>query len=321
MKKNLLFGLLSIFAASTATSQVTTIAAARSTSNSITASSAPTVSVKGIVLNGSELGSIRYIQDATGGLAVFSSTANANINRGDSVTVTGPMIGRYGVLQVTTTTLNTAPLVVTKTSSNNTLPAPQVLTNSQFFATATAEPTESKLIRINGGTFQQSGNFSYGTSGMSYTLNYGSGNFVVARITSTNNPLVGTPIPTGAVDVIGIAGQFCGTVDGYTCTTGYQIIPRGLNDIIVSSVGINEVSKNINSLTVFPNPSSNTANFNLTNGEVAKFTQLSDISGRVIYSSTESTTSVDVSAFASGIYYLTVATDKHNYQAKLTINK
>lgn len=321
MKKNLLVGLLSIFAVTAAKSQVTTIAAARSNSNSITSTSAPTVAIKGIVLNGSELGSIRYVQDATGGLAVFSSTANTNINRGDSVTVTGPMVGRFGVLQVATTTLNSTPLVVTKTTSNNTLPAPQVLTNAQFFATATAEPTESSLIRINGGTFQQTGNFSYGTSGMSYTLNYGSGNFVVARITSTNNPLVGTPIPTGSVDVIGIAGQFCGTSAGYTCTTGYQIIPRDLNDIIPTAVGINEMSKNINSLSVYPNPSSNSVNFNLATGEFVKSTLLSDLSGRVVYSSNENTTKVDVSKFANGIYYLTVATDKQNYQAKISINK
>ncbi|MDX2174081.1 MAG: T9SS type A sorting domain-containing protein [Bacteroidota bacterium] len=320
MKKLLLSGVIALFAAGTANAQ-TTIAAARSMSTSITASSAPTVSIKGVVINGAELGSIRYIQDATGGMAVFSSTANASINRGDTVTVTGPMVGRYGTLQVATTSLNPAPLVVTKTSSAGVLPAPQVLTNSQFFTTATAEPTESSLVRINGGTFQQTGNFSYGTSGMSYTVNYASGNFVVCRITATANPLVGTPIPTGVVDIIGVTGQFCGAVDGYTCISGYQIIPRDLNDIIPSTVGLSEATKNVTSLSVYPNPSSSIINFNVSNGEIVKSTQITDLTGRVIFSSNENATLINVNTLSNGIYHLTVSTNKQNYQAKVTVAK
>jgi hypothetical protein len=321
MKKFLLTGVITSFASFAVNAQITTIAAARSQSNAITASSAPTVSTKGIVLNGSELGTTRYIQDATGGIAVFSSSATSTINRGDSITVSGPMVGRYGVLQIATTSLNAAPLVVTKTSSNNTLPAPTVLTNSQFFNTATAEPTESKLIRINGGTFAATGNFSYGTSGMSYTVNYAAGNFVIARITTSNNPLVGTPIPTGLVDIIGISGQFCGAVDGYTCILGYQIIPRNLNDLIVSSVGINETSNNVTSLSVYPNPSNTTVNFNLGSSETINSVSVTDIYGRVIYTSTENKPLVDVSTFANGIYNLTVLTDKKNYRSKISVTK
>jgi hypothetical protein len=319
MKKILLSGVIAFFAASSVNAQ--SIAAARSQANLITSSSAPTVSVKGIVLNGPELGTIRYIQDGSAGIAIFSSSLTTGLNRGDTVIATGPMVGRYGTLQVATTSLNPAPLTITKTSSNNPLPAPQVLTNVQFFQTATAEPTESELVRINGGQFAATGNFSYGTSGMSYTVNYASGNFVVARITTSMNPLVGTPIPTGLVDIIGITGQFCGAVDGYTCITGYQLVPRDLNDIIASAVGINEVSKNFTSLSIYPNPSSNTVNFNVAVGEEVKSTTISDLTGRVVFSSTENTTTVDVSKMANGIYNLSVSTNKQNYQAKVSVVK
>lgn len=318
MKKILLTGVIAFFACVSGNAQ-TTIAAARSMSTMITASSAPTVSTKGIVLNGSELGSIRYIQDGTGGIAVFNSTATAGINRGDSIKVTGPLVGRYGVLQIAfnNTLAPGFPVTVTKTSSNNPLPAPQVLTNTQFFATATAEPTESMLVRINGGTFLQTGNFA----ATSYTVNYASGNYVVCRITSSLSPIFGTPIPTGIVDIIGLTGQFCGAVDGYTCTTGYQIIPRDVNDFITTSVGINEATNKITSLSVYPNPSNSTVNFNLAAGEDVNFLTITDISGRIVFATNENTNSVNVSAFANGIYYLTVSTNKQNYRAKISVVK
>lgn len=322
MKKILLSGVIAFFAGASINAQ--TIAAARTQSSMITTSSAPSVAVSGAtVLNGPELGSIRYIQDGTGALAVFNTSAVASINRGDVVNASGALVGRYGVLQIAynSTLAPGVNVVVTKTSSNNPLPSPVVLTNSQFFTTATAEPTESSLVRINGGTFAATGNFSYGTSGMSYTVNYASGNFVVCRITSTANPLVGTAIPTGAVDIIGITGQFCGAVDGFTCTTGYQIQPRDLNDIIPSTVGVKESINNVTSLSVYPNPSNNTVNFNLGVGEEIKSINITDISGRTVLSSNNNASSVNVSSFANGIYYIAVSTNKQNYLAKIAVAK
>ncbi len=322
MKKILLTGAIAFFSGVCLNAQ-TSIAAARAASISITASSAPTVSTKGIVLNGPELGAMRYISDGTGGLAVFNTTAVANINRGDSIKVTGPLVGRYGVLQIAyNSTLSAASVIVTKTSSNNPLPTPQVLTNSQFFATSTAEPTESQLVRINGGTFAASGNFSYGTSGMSYTVNYGTGNFVVCRITTSLNPLVNTPIPTGLVDIIGITSQFCGSsAADFSCTTGYQIVPRDANDIIPSSVGIKEFGNTITYLSVYPNPSNGLVNFNLAASEIVKSITITDITGRVVLSSTENATNVNVSALEIGIYNIAVTTNKQNYIAKVCVAK
>ena len=46
------------------------------------------VTVRGIILNGDELGLIRYVQDNTGGIAVYSSSA-ASTKPGDDVEITG----------------------------------------------------------------------------------------------------------------------------------------------------------------------------------------------------------------------------------------
>jgi len=52
--------------------------------------SGATVTVSGVVTNGEELGTIRYMQDHTAGIAVYS-TEMSGVQRGDSVTVTGTL--------------------------------------------------------------------------------------------------------------------------------------------------------------------------------------------------------------------------------------
>ena len=54
-----------------------------------------TVTVSGIVTNGDELGIIRYIEDVTGGIAIYDLTTNNYLNgavRGDSITITGLLV-------------------------------------------------------------------------------------------------------------------------------------------------------------------------------------------------------------------------------------
>ena len=48
-----------------------------------------TVTVTGIVTNGDELGPIRYIEDATAGLAIYDPTVMTGVLRGEEITVTG----------------------------------------------------------------------------------------------------------------------------------------------------------------------------------------------------------------------------------------
>ena len=94
------------------------------------------VTITGIVTNGSELGPIRYIQDNTGGMALYDPTTLANAQRGDEITVTGTLVDYNGLMEmnpVTSYNIN---------SSNNTV-VPQLITPLQI-----GETTESELIPL-----------------------------------------------------------------------------------------------------------------------------------------------------------------------------
>ena len=99
------------------------------------------VTVTGIVTNGYELGVIRYVEDPTAGIAIYDITANnylANINRGDSITVSGTLVDYNGLLELNPTS---AAFIH---SNGNTLPTPQNVTPNQI-----GEATESELVQID----------------------------------------------------------------------------------------------------------------------------------------------------------------------------
>ncbi|MEZ5069490.1 MAG: phospholipase D-like domain-containing protein [Bacteroidales bacterium] len=171
-----------------------------------------TVTVSGIVTNGDELGTIRYVQDATAGLAIYSSQLSG-VERGDSITVTGTLKEYNNLLEMDPVT------GLTVHSSGNPGPAPLVLTPDEF-----DESYEGMLVRVNGAAFTSTGVFSR----TSYTIEAG-GESGQVYINSSGSELIGTPIPSGIVSVIGPLGQY---------QSNYQILPRDLDDI-VSSLKIN----------------------------------------------------------------------------------
>ena len=61
-----------------------------------------TVTVKGVVSNGTELGSIRYLQDGTAGIAIYGNTLTG-LTTGDSVTATGVLFDFSGLLELSPT--------------------------------------------------------------------------------------------------------------------------------------------------------------------------------------------------------------------------
>ena len=199
MKKILI--LLVALIASTVSLKAQTIAAARA------AGVGQTVTFSGIAVNGSELGVIRYFEDSTAGIAVYGSNLSG-VHRGDLVTVTGLLTDYNNLLEMNPVTSFTI------TSSGNALPIPFVLTPIQI-----DEPYEGELITVNnvsftsgGGNFAVNTNYAFTSGGQAGTI----------RVTGASNPLIGTVIPTGTVNLTAITSQF---------TTTYQILPRDLNDI------------------------------------------------------------------------------------------
>lgn len=176
-----------------------------------------TVSVRGKVTNGSELGVIRYLQDNVSGIAIYGSNV-ASINRGDSIVATGTLTSYNNLLEIT-------PVTYTVITPAGNMPAPIVITPNAF-----NETYEGRLVRIDNCTISNPGtNFAGNTN---YTITAAT-QTTVLRISVTSN-LVGTVIPSGTVSVIGIGSQFCSS-PASGCTSGYQLLPRDQNDIINNS--------------------------------------------------------------------------------------
>jgi phosphatidylserine/phosphatidylglycerophosphate/cardiolipin synthase-like enzyme len=207
MKMKFLFSALLILAGFAAQAQVITCQAARA------AGPGSTVTVRGIVTNGDELGSIRYLQDSTGGIAAYSSTL-ANVNRGDSIEISGTLKDYNQLLEIDPVTSFTV------LSTGNALPAPEVIVPDSM-----NEAREGMLVQINNATFTTNpgGTFSSNTS-YNFTAN-GQSSSIYVR---SNHPLIGEIVPSGAVTLVGIESQF-----SYSSpTSGYQLLLRDTNDII-----------------------------------------------------------------------------------------
>lgn len=174
-----------------------------------------TVTVKGVVTNGTDLGTIRYLQDPTAGIAAYSYSMSA-VKRGDSIEVTG-VLKNYNYL------LELDPVnSFTVLAEGKPLPAPQVITPNQM-----SESYEAEIVRINHVLFSNAGATFAGNS--NYTITAG-GESAQIRI-NNSSPLVGEIIPSGEVDLIGICSQFSYS----SSTSGYQLLLRDTEDILSGS--------------------------------------------------------------------------------------
>lgn len=224
MKIKILLSTLLLGMVFMAQSQVITIQAAR------TLGAGNTVTVKGIVTSGSELGSIRYLQDSTAGVAAYSSSLS-NVNRGDSIQITGVLKNYNQLLEIDPVSSFTV------LSTGNTLPTPEVIVPDSM-----NESRESELVRINNATFTTNpgGVFSSNTS-YNFTAN-GQTSSIYVR---SGHPLIGQVVPSGSVSLIGCASQFSYS----SATAGYQLLCRDSLDIIngssisvISSVTFDSIS-------------------------------------------------------------------------------
>lgn len=173
------------------------------------------VTVSGIVTNGDELGMIRFMQDSSAGIAVYSTKMNS-VKRGDSVTVSGTLKDYLSLLEVDPVS------TVTVHSSGNKLPEPEVLTPGQF-----SEEYEGMLVRVDQATINTSGTFQREAYGFTVAGETGQ-----LYINDPYSPLIGSPIPSGPVSITGPLGSYLGT---------FQLLPRDLDDLLsYSSIRMTE---------------------------------------------------------------------------------
>jgi endonuclease I len=215
MNKKLLIGFVSLL--SLGLNAQTDIANAR------TYAIGQTVTIKGVVTNGSELGTIRYIQDGTAALPAFGSILNS-VQRGDSISATGVLYDYNGLLEI-------SPTNSFVDLGNGTLPSAQIIP-----IPSAGETLEAQLLQFDNVTFTTTGTFAGNTN---YNVTDGT-NILQIRISSGSN-LVGVAIPTGTVSVRGVLGQFNAT---------YQLLPRDNQDIFAYVAPAKEINVKVGTTTI-----------------------------------------------------------------------
>ena len=155
------------------------------------------VTVQGIVINGDELGIIRYLQDSSAGIAAYPGNGSAegfdeNVKIGDEIQVTGILSDFNDLLEISPIT--TYEIL----SSNNALPEPKVVSMDEV-----GKSNESELIKLKCTIFDGSGNFEEGTIEVR-DINGNS----IAMFIQSGHQVIGLPIPSSAVDIVAISTVF-----------------------------------------------------------------------------------------------------------------
>jgi phosphatidylserine/phosphatidylglycerophosphate/cardiolipin synthase-like enzyme len=175
-----------------------------------------TVTVRGVVTNDFELGKLRFLQDASAGIALFAGAGSVagfetTVGIGDSVEVTGTLINFQGLLEISPISSYTV------IATNRPLPAPKPLWFNEL-----SEDYEGQLIRVKCVDFAGSGS-NFSTAG-TYNMVDGHGNEGKIYL-GNNHPLLGAPQPENTVELTGILSQY----------NTYQILPRSAADLALSS--------------------------------------------------------------------------------------
>jgi len=188
------------------------------------------VTIRGVVTVANEFGGPSYVQDNTGGIAIFGSSFSTVVSIGDEVIVSGTVNPFNGLSELT------SPFLHSITSTGNSV-SPLVVNCSQLAndGTGGVEQYEGLLVRLNAVLVRNSSGgpiptWSVSGSGTNYLL-IDATDTVEIRV-DNNVDFANTPAPQSYFDVIGVVSQFK-TSSPYI--GGYQLMPRSTADIL--SVG------------------------------------------------------------------------------------
>ena len=254
------------------------------------------VTISGVVTNGDELGGpIRYIEDATAGLAIYDPVVMSNVNRGDSITVTGVLVDYNGLLEV-------QPVNELINHGSGYVINPQIITPNQI-----GENTESELISIENVEFENAGQvFSVGTH--NFESGSQSGIIYIKAGSSLENKL----IPSCPVRITAISSQY-----SFTGFDGYQLLIRDENDFeydgeICLSSGVTQ--NNISTSSFDVNWSTNISSYsNILYGLTPEL-ELGEINDPDNQTSLEHTINLD-NLDAGTIYYVQAFSNTENENA------
>ena len=183
--------------------------------------------ITGIVTSGNQYGNSgpASIRDFSAGVSVYGSAFANQVNIGDSVTVTGQLTHFRGLTQID---FNLGGASFIKHASGHSFDTTVVTLNQIKTQQWNGyEEFEGMLVRVNNVTIQGTGNFAGGTN---YNISDPSDNIVEGlRIDDNVTSIIGTSIPSGSIDIIGVLGQY-----KYAApyNSGYQLMPRFIQDLV-----------------------------------------------------------------------------------------
>jgi hypothetical protein len=189
-----------------------------------------TVTTRGVVTTNHELGARTvYFQNWTAGLVAYDTAIWNAVTTGDSIEVTGLLTNYNGLAELNP--VNS----FTKISSNR--PTVIKTVTPSIIRNATGEAYEGMLIRINGITQIKTSTGTPATtwatsgSGTNYRLFVGTDSCDIRIYTSSN--IAGTTIPAYPFSVVALQSQY---KSSSPYNSGYQIIPRSLNDFLLTGI-------------------------------------------------------------------------------------
>ena len=182
--------------------EILTIAQARATAEG------ETVTTTGILTVSDQFNGPAFLQDSTGGIAVFDNLVHGEMvfAIGDSITVTGTRSSFNDLAQISpvNVVMNNAPATGTIT--------PVTITLAQLV------DFEGQLVRIENVTFPNEGDLLFGNSNFELTDSSGPGQL---RIDGNARELITLTQPASC-DIVGVVGRF---------NDNFQILPRIASDI------------------------------------------------------------------------------------------
>ncbi|MBH8567517.1 fibronectin type III domain-containing protein [Microvirga sp. STS02] len=190
-----------------------------------------TVTVRAVVLNGSEMGNLRFVQDGEAGLALYAQAAKlpgyGELQAGDSIQVTGQLKVYNGLMEMD-------PIASFHKLASGQRLHPVRVPVAQA-TTAFVEANEGRLIEIKGVTrlLTPAGAPAEALVGnANYLLDGTAGALLRVGAASTGpQGLIGATAPTGEpFDVRGVMSQYSPGGTG-----GYQLLPRLATDFVRGS--------------------------------------------------------------------------------------
>lgn len=187
--------------------------------------------IAGRVSSSIELSNTTFIQDRTGGIAVFNENMRQGTRIGDSVVIESGTLTEFGSSVGTVGTglsqLGGVDLRFTVVPTARVEPTPRNVTIPNI-----GEGIESQLIKTRRLRFVETGRFE---GNRSYNAIDNFGNDIVIRIDRACEIGVNNlEVPSGEVDITGVVSQFRGA---------YQILPRLAQDIGLPPIEVDTVNK------------------------------------------------------------------------------